>query len=43
MSWILTREDDTDFSMTFDTEAECAEYTHTIDSDTPISWHSEEQ
>lgn len=42
MSWVLTREDDADFSQTFDTLEEAAEHTHTVDSDTPIGWHFEE-
>lgn len=43
MSWILTREDDTEFSMTFDTEEECVLYMHNVDSETEIAWSSEEQ
>lgn len=43
MSWVLTREDDEDFSMTFDTVDDLVSYMHSVDSDTEISWHSEEQ
>ena len=43
MSWILTQEQDTDFEMVFDTLEELVDYTHSIDSETEISWHTEEQ
>jgi|TARA_B100000212_G_scaffold341817_1_gene326220 hypothetical protein len=43
MSWILTQEQDTDFEMEFDTLQELVDYTHSVDSETEISWISEEQ
>ena len=42
MSWILTREDDADYTQTFDTLEEAVEYTHNLNSFTPIGWHFEE-
>jgi hypothetical protein len=41
MSWILTREDDTEFSMIFDTEEECSSYMHSVNSDNQIIWFCE--
>ena len=43
MSWILTQEQDTDFEMEFDTLQELVDYTLSVDSETEISWISEEQ
>lgn len=38
MSWVLTRENDEEFSMVFDTSEEAANYMHSVDSDVEISW-----
>ena len=43
MSWIVTRDDDDSFSMTFDTQEEAVDYTHSVDSETMISWFTEEE
>lgn len=42
MSFILTKGDDLEFSMTFDTEEECSSYMHSFDSETEIAWFLEE-
>ncbi len=43
MSWKLTRDDDNSFSEVFDSEEEASEYTHSVDSETMISWFMEEE
>ena len=43
MSWVVTRDDDDSFSEIFDTEEEASEYTHSVDSETIISWFIEEE
>jgi len=40
MSWVLTREDDSDFEMRFDTKEELVEYTHSVPSLKEIAWFS---
>lgn len=42
MSWVLTRENDEDFSMVFDTPEDAANYMHSVDSDVEIAWVCEE-
>ena len=43
MSWVVTRDDDDSFSEIFDIEEEASEYTHSVDSETMISWFIEEE